>query len=597
MKKISYELKTTVDNYLNKDIYEKFKISIQENMVEKIQKEQVNDMMFRNLGVPRKSLNRYSLGVLNTYRKGGRNTYISPDKTINERNERNPFPKAAYTPQQQGANAGTLIGYDSSVNIQSAKQNYTSYKNYEQQDIMGKVGGLSVIPEKQSFKGDESSIINKKIVSTTTTTNINNMNPYNGGGDRTNLGRRVEEKINANISGLNKMEANKISNATTTITTTVNTQGMKIILNNNIGTGNLNMVNTVSESNINSNINKLNTNTNIGGITTTFGGVGNTQNIQKETTVYTTKETSYPAKTTKLVQKEHNIQGNSLPNINEAQTQKNITKTVTTTTTTTTNLINNLGSKNRGIASNMNVIGTMNTNIHNNVDKNYSQGGYEVTQYTTTTNQQHQITQVGTQQGISTSNLMNGPKLVDVLNNEINKNELELQEKMKNQNIINETHSEQLFGNNGAIIQRVVKTQTIQYGNSPYSIFLFMYPIFNTNKIVGAVEDESTGKIEVDFKQAFGEKEIQLNEFPQGGAFCNNGSILYFTGGQEKQKGIGKIFLTVTVSKVDLRSKLIKMPSMNYSHWNHSMIGNDDYIFVIGGYNSNKCEYFNLKTL
>ena len=591
VEKISDELKITFDNYLNKDIYEKFKLTIQENMVEKIQKEQVNDMMFRNLGVPRKSLNRYSLGVLNTYRKGGRNTYISPDKDISERN---PFPKAAYTPQQQGANSGAFLGYDSSGNLKNVTQNYTSYKSYEQQD---KVGGLSVIPEKLSFKGDEKSIINKKITSTMTTTNINNMNAYNTGADRPNLGRRVEETINANISGLNNMATNKISNTTTTITTNVNSKGMKSILNNNIGTGNLN-VKSITESNISSNINKLNTNANSGEITT-FGGTGNTQNIQKETTVYTTKETSYPAITTKYVQQEYNIQnGDSYPIVNEAQTQKNITKTVTTTTTMTNNINNNIGSQNIGITPNMsmNAIGTMNTNIHNNVDKSYSQGGYEVTQYTTTTNQS-QMNQLGAQQGISTTNLMNGPKLVDVLNNEINKNELELQQKANNQDIINETHSEQIFGNNGTIIQRVEKTQTIEYGNLHYSIFLFMYPIFNTNKIVGAVEDESTGKIEVDFKQAFGEKDIQINEFPQGGAFCNNGSILYFTGGQEKQKGIGKIFLTVSVSKNDLKAKLMKLPSMNYSHWNHSMIGNDDYIFVIGGYNSNKCECFNLKTL
>jgi len=39
------------------------------------------------------------------------------------------------------------------------------------------------------------------------------------------------------------------------------------------------------------------------------------------------------------------------------------------------------------------------------------------------------------------------------------------------------------------------------------------------------------------------------------------------------------------------------MPMMNYSHWNHSMISNKDYIFSIGGYNSNKCEFFNIKTL
>ena len=590
VEKISDELKITFNNYLNRDLYEKFKLSIQENMVEKIQKEQVNDMMFRNLGVPRKSLNRYSLGVVNTYRTG-RNKYKSPDRP-----ERNPFQKPSYTPQQQGANTGVFLGYDSSGNVNNVKQNYTSYKSYEQHE---KVGGLPVIPEKLSFKGDESNIINKKIVSTTTTTNINNMNAYNTGEDRTNLGRRVEETVNTNISGLNNMATNKITNTstTTTITSNVNTQGMqgmKSILNNNIGTANLNMnMNSITESNINSNINKLNSNANVGGITT-FGGVGNTQNIQKETTVYTTKETSFPTKTTTYIQKEYNIQnGESLPIMNKTQIQKNITKTVTTTTT---NVNNNIGSQNRGITSNMNAIGTMKTNINSNIDKNYSQGGYEVTQYTTTTNQ-HQTNQIDSHQGIYTSNLMNGPKLVDVLNNEINKNELELQEKMKNQNIIKETHSEHLFGNNGTIIQRVEKTQTIEYGTSPYSIFLFMYPIFNTNKIVGAVEDESTGKVEVDFKEAFGEKDIQLNEFPQGGAFCNNGSFLYFSGGQEKQKGIGKIFLSLSVSKIDFKVKLTKLPSMNYSHWNHSMIGNDDYIFVIGGYNSNKCECFNLKTL
>jgi len=42
---------------------------------------------------------------------------------------------------------------------------------------------------------------------------------------------------------------------------------------------------------------------------------------------------------------------------------------------------------------------------------------------------------------------------------------------------------------------------------------------------------------------------------------------------------------------------MAKMPSMLYSHWNHSMIATDNYIFVIGGYNSNKCEAFNLRTL
>ena len=146
-----------------------------------------------------------------------------------------------------------------------------------------------------------------------------------------------------------------------------------------------------------------------------------------------------------------------------------------------------------------------------------------------------------------------------------------------------ETCSGQLFGYNE--IKKITKQN---------SMFLFMYPIFNSNKIVGALEVERTGKIEVDFKQTFTEKDIQLNEFPQGGAFCNNDSLLYFTGGQEKQIGIGKLFFAISTLKTDSKAKLIKMPSMNYSHWNHSMISNNDCIFVIGGYNSKKCEFFNL---
>ena len=36
---------------------------------------------------------------------------------------------------------------------------------------------------------------------------------------------------------------------------------------------------------------------------------------------------------------------------------------------------------------------------------------------------------------------------------------------------------------------------------------------------------------------------------------------------------------------------------MKFDHKNHSMIAYKDYIFAIGGYNSNKCEYFNINNL
>ena len=43
VEKISEEIKISFDTYLNKDLYETFKNSIQENIVEQIQKDQVND--------------------------------------------------------------------------------------------------------------------------------------------------------------------------------------------------------------------------------------------------------------------------------------------------------------------------------------------------------------------------------------------------------------------------------------------------------------------------------------------------------------------------------------------------------------------------
>jgi len=126
--------------------------------------------------------------------------------------------------------------------------------------------------------------------------------------------------------------------------------------------------------------------------------------------------------------------------------------------------------------------------------------------------------------------------------------------------------------------------------------FLFIAPIYNTNTIIGAFPDENTARINIDFKKVFNEKDLQLNSFPQGGAFCNDEKYSYFSGGQEKPKGVGKIFLRMNTNIENGKIEMTKMPSMLYSHYNHSMISNDNYIFVIGGNNSNKCEAFNIRT-
>ena len=124
-----------------------------------------------------------------------------------------------------------------------------------------------------------------------------------------------------------------------------------------------------------------------------------------------------------------------------------------------------------------------------------------------------------------------------------------------------------------------------------------MYPVITTNKIIGVLYGEETISLEVDFSQAFNNTDIQLFKFMTGSAYCNSEKYLYITGGQEMQKDIGKLFLKLSVNIDDYKVELLKMPMMNYSHWNHSMISNKNYIFSIGGYNSNKCELFNINTL
>jgi len=583
VEKISEEIKRTFEIYLNKDIYEIFKNSIQENIVEKIQKEEINNLMFKDLEVPRKSLNRMSLGNITSYKKSGRITTISPDRDSSQRQERNPFQRATLTEKRQGQISQSLMDYNSSSNIKSEKQNnYTNltWDKVEKQNLIKQ--GLPIIHEKNDIFSKNNIYEKNNAITTTTTTNINNV-----GGNSGIVGRKevIEETITTNSSN------------TGGIINNINTgSNMKSILNNNISSktkGNVNINANISESNMNmDNINNLN-------------------NIKKETTVYQTTETSYPGQiTTFSTQQEYNIHGRSnIQNPLDIQSQKNITqtetsKTITTTTTTSNNLLGynkNLNTNNiinTNSNSNMNVMNNMGSNMNKNISSNYSKG-YEITQHTTTTNQHHSGTQQASSSS-SSSNLFNG-NLIQVLNNEISKNEREFLGKNQNQNIINETHTEHIYGTNGEIIKKVTKTQTVEYNNhlgniqdSP--IFLFMYPIFGSNQILGAFKNESTGRAEIDFKQAFSGKDISLNAFPEGGAYCNLGHNLYFTGGLEKQKGIGKLFLRVSVQIDGSSVNLTKMPNMLYTHRNHSMIANENYIFVIGGYKSNKCECFNLKT-
>ena len=455
VEKISDELKITFDTLLNKDLYENFKNKVQENIVEKVQKETVNDFMFRNLGVPRKSLNRMSLGNLSSYKKKV-NTNLSPNK----QEERSPFPRANLSAERKANNSGTILGqgiFSNSKKEQMNKNSSLTWHKTEEQNSRAK--GISF------------------------------------GGDKNDISIKDNTRTNA------------FSNRVVTTTTT-----------NNINTGNI-------------------TNNNINNFSNQFGTTSQSL-FPGQTKIYST-QSEYS------VSNMNNLGGNILTST-QPQVQNIITKTTTT-----------------------------NTNISNNVTS--FTPGYEST----------------------TSTGMFGGKLIEVLSNEIGKKESEYQTE---QGQTKEIDTGAIFGNNNEIMKTV--TSSIQHethvisGNRGKGGFIIMYPVYNTNHILGALKDESSGNIEVDFENAFGEKDIPLRAFPQGAAFCNFEKYLYVTGGQEKLKGVSKLFLRVTINiEKESKARMVKMPSMLFSHWNHSMISNDNYIFVIGGFNSNKCEAFNLRTL
>ena len=508
IKTISKELKLSLDTYLEKEIYENFKNLIQENMVELIQKEEVDDLMFRNLGVSRKSLNRKEFRTITSFKKCAR-PIISKDKVFKKQNqEKNFFKKTSLSiqiPENRVNNEG-----DDNLNG----------KKYEKLNDENEIfKELSSISEKNDIKIIEN----------------NDENKYYS---------RIKSSLINNIYNSNNKDNFKI-NASPTI-----------------------------ENNINNNLNSDK-------IINNFNNDINIPNIQNEINPFNISEKFNSDKITKYsIQQENNIQkkdelSNSIQvKIQEKTLNTDISQTIPT-------FSKNIFDKDL----NMNYYSSLNNNLTNNysqVNDNYINN--------------HQKYNYNLIENPKTSCSKFDANLIEILNSEIIKKENK--NKDSNNSIINVNNNEV----NNEIRKEIIKNEENksfeEYNNEDNSFFLFMAPIFNTNEIIGVFEDETTGQIEIDFDQIFGDNEfIYLNEFTQGGAFCNFKNNLFITGGQEKQIGIGKLFLKLIISKRNYQIKLFKMPFMNYCHWNHSMIGKDKYIFVIGGYNSNKCEYFNLVSL
>jgi hypothetical protein len=165
-----------------------------------------------------------------------------------------------------------------------------------------------------------------------------------------------------------------------------------------------------------------------------------------------------------------------------------------------------------------------------------------------------------------------------------------------NSNISNNTNNINSVANANASLlsQRSEKQEVNTEINIPSNnaSSCFMYPVFKTNIIKGAIDKVTVQEIKINFSQ-FSEEDPILTEFPAGGAYCNYENFFYFSGGQEYIKEASKLFLSI--SKKDSNQNPTKLPSMLNPHWNHSMIADKEKIYVIGGYNSNKCEVYDIQ--
>ena len=209
-------------------------------------------------------------------------------------------------------------------------------------------------------------------------------------------------------------------------------------------------------------------------------------------------------------------------------------------------------------------------------------------------------------------------KLIDILNKEKNNNEfLEIKRENKEEKSLIEQNSN--FANQSKFMQYNTNTSNTNNTESTTNVkekyysqsienncqanynnldtskknisFAFMYPVYKTNIIKGAIDKNSVQEIKINFSE-FANEDPVINEFPNGGAYCNYENSLYFTGGQDYIKAAGKLFLSISKNILSQNAK--KLPLMRYSHWNHSMIADKDKIYVIGGYNSKKCEIYDI---
>ena len=582
IKNMSIELNNILFRYIKNDIYAKFKEDVSKNFVDVIQKDDVNRFMFENINMPK------SGSILN-----------SPEDIVN---------KNYHTPNytQRLLPSILLINDAQKNNNTNHKTNIIENNN---NNIMSNINNIN----------NRSNIISSS--NKTINTSINNAN------NRTNIiGNTNQNIINTNTKSISNIHTsmnsinnniNSINNSTNfqhvqhnfTISSPINFSHSHTNMNTNnmniFNKSNINMSTTIG-NNINNNISSNNVNGNKKNhflFGQNLPDYNNDSVINKEKKVRQEKMEIEETPPTQDSPNNINTEMNYYSQTKLEEIRSNfIDKNLYTSPNTQKKLISvhlppkkkdeNLEHKNSMISNSMQQKG------FNLQKKSAEKNIIESTNIATSKN------------SINNVSIFSG-KLIDVLNKE-NKNKEngeilnEKKEKTTKEspNFVSKTVSSStsiISGYNNTTCEKCIslKKENTKLNmnlktpipSSNNNIITFMYPVFKTNLIKAALDKNTVQEIKINFSD-FSKEDPIITEFPNGGAYCNYGNCLYFAGGQEYIKEAGKLFLSISNSFPTQNA--VKLPLMKRNHWNHSMISNEGKIYVIGGYNSKKCEIYDI---
>jgi hypothetical protein len=211
--KITDSLTNTLENYLNNDIFDNFTNSTRKYIVDKIEKESVNYLMFKNIGFERKSLCSNKIDI-NTAINEAIKIYISHNK------EKNSFQKELYSPQQNGLFYESLDEYDSACIDNQIRNGFNFYyysnnnHNYIQSfpftsdiQIDFENTNINIIHHEEDNGGNTGNISEelKNLIADADSTDQGMKNILNNNNDQTNLNKYINPilELNNNFKCLN----------------------------------------------------------------------------------------------------------------------------------------------------------------------------------------------------------------------------------------------------------------------------------------------------------------------------------------------------------------------------------------------------------